>query len=717
MVKNESEHLEKCLTSLVPVLEALDSELIIVDTGSTDNTVEIAKKFTDKVYFHEWNNDFSEMRNIVVSYAKGEWFFFVDGDEILNDAQDVIEFFKTERHKNVNSAFIEIRNAITRTNVEQYTVFHALRFFRRDKDFRFVGIIHEQPQAKGPFAKIGGHIFHYGYINDDKELMEYKFKRNVELIEKALAEEPSNIYHLYQLSQSYAMYGNYNKALGPIEKAYRLAKKKGLQKYMNVINHLANVYFGNQMFVDCETVCTEGLRLRDGYIDLYYFKAMSLAELGRLRESVSTFEKYLSLVDAYEQGKAQIDLSLAHISVGYREHAYKTLFNIHRKLGEYQQAIEYAHKVTTPQLIKDVVCHLIDIYYKLGDIQRIRELYDKWMYDEYAKRIIKVAIENKRMNMDENERIELSRLFADVEDAYGLLNVARNYCTSNLERIPSGLWQKIASTDLSNREVYYGDFVYLFIKHEKAIVDLLSGVRNDKITAYFMYLFRTYKDFLEVSRTYFDNEKLWTIKGDDAQVYRIKTAALYGLLQHNSLPDKDYEYLFHLYLEAGIKYIEACYNPRVLDIGDISWARTAADGFLFIMRKANSMRKRESKYVQYLREALITDSSMTRGIEILLQEAKKGLEFPEREEFEILKTSVQEAIRNAINQGELENAVTLINEYEKIVGVDAPLCAFKGIMFMIEGNHEEARNTFLLGLQLEPDNEDLLYNLNYIDSL
>ena len=60
---------------------------------------------------------------------------------------------------------------------------------------------------------------------------------------------------------------------------------------------------------------------------------------------------------------------------------------------------------------------------------------------------------------------------------------------------------------------------------------------------------------------------------------------------------------------------------------------------------------------------------------------------------------------------------TLINEYEKIVGVDAPLCAFKGIMFMIEGNHEEARNTFLLGLQLEPDNEDLLYNLNYIDSL
>ncbi|EQB3123896.1 glycosyltransferase, partial [Clostridium botulinum] len=68
MVKNESKYLDKCLSSLKPVLDAVSSELIIVDTGSTDNTVEIAKKYTDKLYFHNWNNDFSDMRNITIDY-------------------------------------------------------------------------------------------------------------------------------------------------------------------------------------------------------------------------------------------------------------------------------------------------------------------------------------------------------------------------------------------------------------------------------------------------------------------------------------------------------------------------------------------------------------------------------------------------------------------------------------------------------------------------
>ena len=78
MVKNESKYLKQCLESLQPIRKAIDSEIIIVDTGSTDNTVSIAKEFTDKVYFHQWNNNFSEMRNITANYSSGEWFMFID---------------------------------------------------------------------------------------------------------------------------------------------------------------------------------------------------------------------------------------------------------------------------------------------------------------------------------------------------------------------------------------------------------------------------------------------------------------------------------------------------------------------------------------------------------------------------------------------------------------------------------------------------------------
>ncbi len=60
MVKNEEKNLERCLISLKQIRDEVTSELIIVDTGSSDKTVNIAKRFTDKVYFHNWNNDFQK---------------------------------------------------------------------------------------------------------------------------------------------------------------------------------------------------------------------------------------------------------------------------------------------------------------------------------------------------------------------------------------------------------------------------------------------------------------------------------------------------------------------------------------------------------------------------------------------------------------------------------------------------------------------------------
>ena len=79
MVKNESKHLEKCLQSLVPILTELKAELIIVDTGSTDNTVDIAKRYTDKVFHHEWFDDFAVWL-IVLSYCSGRFFMWTGRD-------------------------------------------------------------------------------------------------------------------------------------------------------------------------------------------------------------------------------------------------------------------------------------------------------------------------------------------------------------------------------------------------------------------------------------------------------------------------------------------------------------------------------------------------------------------------------------------------------------------------------------------------------------
>ena len=110
MVKNEEKYLDKTLFALNDLRSEIDSELIVLDTGSTDNTVEIAKKYTDKIYFTKWNNNFADMRNISISYATGEWILVLDADEVLINYDKLKKFFNSNLHKRYNSATIEIKN-------------------------------------------------------------------------------------------------------------------------------------------------------------------------------------------------------------------------------------------------------------------------------------------------------------------------------------------------------------------------------------------------------------------------------------------------------------------------------------------------------------------------------------------------------------------------------------------------------------------------------
>ena len=103
MIKNEEKNLVRCLDKLKPLVDEGLAELIIVDTGSEDNSVNIAKQYTDRVYFHKWNKNFSEMRNKSISYAEGEWLLLIDADERLDDVDELIELL----HSNELDNYVE----------------------------------------------------------------------------------------------------------------------------------------------------------------------------------------------------------------------------------------------------------------------------------------------------------------------------------------------------------------------------------------------------------------------------------------------------------------------------------------------------------------------------------------------------------------------------------------------------------------------------------
>lgn len=99
IVKNEEKYLQRCLESIYQYVD----EIIITDTGSTDKTLEIAKKYTDKIYFFEWINDFAAARNFCQSHAKSEYILRIDADEYFHQ-KDIIRLIdEINLRKNIDT--------------------------------------------------------------------------------------------------------------------------------------------------------------------------------------------------------------------------------------------------------------------------------------------------------------------------------------------------------------------------------------------------------------------------------------------------------------------------------------------------------------------------------------------------------------------------------------------------------------------------------------
>lgn len=140
IVKNEAQILGRCLDSL----EGIWDELIIVDTGSEDNTKEIAKKYTDKVYDFEWVSDFSKARNFAIEHATCDYIYSADADEILEG--DNREKFLTL--KSVMDSEVDVVQMYYGNQLENGTVYNfdkelRPKLFKRIRPVRFIEPIHE----------------------------------------------------------------------------------------------------------------------------------------------------------------------------------------------------------------------------------------------------------------------------------------------------------------------------------------------------------------------------------------------------------------------------------------------------------------------------------------------------------------------------------------------------------------------------------------------
>jgi glycosyltransferase involved in cell wall biosynthesis/Flp pilus assembly protein TadD len=198
IAKDEQERISGCLESVCGLVD----EIIVVDTGSSDRTKEIARSCGAKVFSFPWTGNFAEARNESLRYAAGDWIIFLDADERLNTfgVEDCLR--KSASAQGVDAYVVPIINQRPDGKTHS-TVGRAVRFFRNLPGAQFSGRVHEgvdrfliESGVKAYHADF--EILHFGYALEP-DIVRMKYERNLHLLKEELAEDPANSLFRYHL--------------------------------------------------------------------------------------------------------------------------------------------------------------------------------------------------------------------------------------------------------------------------------------------------------------------------------------------------------------------------------------------------------------------------------------------------------------------------------------------------------------------------------------
>ncbi|HCW52196.1 MAG TPA: glycosyl transferase, partial [Clostridium sp.] len=205
IVKDEEENLEKSLKSIV----RYGYEIIVVDTGSTDNSKKVALKYTKNVFDFVWCDDFSKARNFSISKSTNDFVLILDADEIVEEF-NVDELERKIKNNKSKVGRIYRKNTYIRDNNNYTYCDYIMRLFNK-KIYRYDGSIHEQVvsnfNSQIETYELPIRVTHNGY--SDKEVKrKNKIHRNISMLKKSLKIQ-KDPYVLYQLGKSYYMECDY----------------------------------------------------------------------------------------------------------------------------------------------------------------------------------------------------------------------------------------------------------------------------------------------------------------------------------------------------------------------------------------------------------------------------------------------------------------------------------------------------------------------------
>ncbi|OPH61212.1 hypothetical protein BC351_14800 [Paenibacillus ferrarius] len=338
IVKNEELHLDRCLSSV----QGIVSEIIIADTGSTDLSLSIAKRYGAHLIHLPWENDFAKSRNVALREASCSWILVLDADEELDEwkPDEILPLLQDE---NVNGYYLQIVNFLNDLPEREFVSDAACRLFRNDRRIQFRGKVHEDvshsiielSNASIPFSSL--RINHFGYM--EREIVrKEKNSRNFNIIAQALIEQPEDPMLNYALGTEYYQTECYEQALTlfiPL-----------IKKLPNNTGYLSDLYMKTayalhmtQQLDEAERLLDQGISLFPDFSDLHEAKAFLLME------QLDNSKAYEALQLALKSGDTSYKYTSTSGSGTYRTHTLAGY--LCEKLWFFQEALEHYFQAMT----------------------------------------------------------------------------------------------------------------------------------------------------------------------------------------------------------------------------------------------------------------------------------------------------------------------------------------------------------------------------------
>jgi|GEM_PF-1458725 len=293
IVKDE----ENCVLAAIQSVRNLTDELIVVDTGSTDNTPQLVLAAGARLFHLEWTQDFSIARNFALEQATSDWIIVLDADEVL-EVIDPQAFYKLLIDSQVEGYFLRIRNHLDSTISESSD--QVVRLFRNRLDYRFEGAIHEQVAPSilranngSGLASIPLTIHHYGYLKDRLESKE-KFSRNSEIIRQELKQNPDNPFLLYCLGLEYYQQDSILEGLNHLTKA--LTRLSGNEGYFeDVLLNIALGYLRLEKAALLIDFLGKALSMYPDQADFFCLRGLAYLQQSNYCQAAADFERALCI--------------------------------------------------------------------------------------------------------------------------------------------------------------------------------------------------------------------------------------------------------------------------------------------------------------------------------------------------------------------------------------------------------------------------------------